>query len=1017
MTVPSHLHPIVRVLFIGIAIGMAGVTCANPDPDNISGNPGEELIVVYPTGQATAAAGSIAFEDGAFTGFNKLYIYDSPTHYVTVEYLPWEPWWNGDYGNGYHHIVAESLVYVDAWHAGVWNASDTFDALMGLKQWIAANPGSTPVLVTPSYSQWNAALTLRHDDVGENNYPIVADFETSDKLTVEGLSGGHAGTDGDDVLNIQWAVDNVAPGGTVKLMSRTSPHRSTPDQPTAFRFGDYDFVTLGKPYGDSGKDIVIEGETNGILNESMRTPGSGERIQESNVFPEGTPITIISGGLYPFITGASDDMTGNFGYYDRQFNSSTGAWDPWIVPTNIKIQKLHFDGPRGGAVHISLAGRQRTVIGLRGAEIYNCKVTDPRGAKFFDLPHGYSKGFSFETSANDPNVVNKDDPHPERISGTIIARNNYVEGTLPSGEGGNSRPHGVSISSSLVSANILFENNEVRDSNYLGIWIARFHGNSAFVQGNIVKEVPTGPWAQRVGASLGISAKGAGITWQNNRIERTGPNLGDAISIGSFAHLDRSLQTRNCTARDNEVRGTFRNGIKSIETDEITIRNNEVDLVSHSPFSANAGILVPASQERGHHIIESNTVSGQMEYGLLLWFETGSVARKNDLSGGFTSYPVYLLGTYNSTIEANAISCSSPALSGIRLNSATGATIDSNTLQGTGQYGIDLYRSSGNSLSENDLSSFGASHYQVVDSPASSNNILTNNLLGLATLYGLYVFGDNNSFRNNVLSGSYQDGIVSRAIAGHGGHNVFSGNTISDFSRFGAVLLFASDNSFTDNDFASAHALRGLSLDRASNNTFARNDLSGVRAITAQVTIDSWSNNNVFSNNDYGPLEDLDAALAGFSLEGDNNTLTNETFWGSYPGIYGDPPVPCVWVRAAASGNKITTLKNGQALQGFDDCVQINLDNDNNTIPGYDHCESVPQHVVAAMIQKSAEFVQREQDRCTAYGGILDGTSQECTIPEPEEARPDDSDRDIAAELTIDLGATTASSVPGPKGY
>jgi hypothetical protein len=183
---------------------------------------------------------------------------------------------------------------------------------------------------------------------------------------------------------------------------------------------------------------------------------------------------------------------------------------------------------------------------------------------------------------------------------------------------------------------------------------------------------------------------------------------------------------------------------------------------------------------------------------------------------------------------------------------------------------------------------------------------------------------------------------------------------------------------------------------RLVNSSITQNDCKGFVAWMAQVS--TRGSNNTFKNNDYGPL-DLSAGIAGAWIEGDNNTFTNENFWGNYPGIYGTPQVPCM--RVDGENNTITALKNGQALQGFDVCTQI-IDTTDfaydggsgrwydptpdaytglNNINGYQKCVSVPQDVINQMMAREAAFIQRLKDRCESAGGTWDEATRTCQLP------------------------------------
>ena len=157
----------------------------------------------------------------------------------------------------------------------------------------------------------------------------------------------------------------------------------------------------------------------------------------------------------------------------------------------------------------------------------------------------------------------------------------------------------------------------------------------------------------------------------------------------------------------------------------------------------------------------------------------------------------------------------------------------------------------------------------------------------------------------------------------------------------------------------------------STNNSILTNNLRDLEAGLCQAFLDSGSNLNQLMNNTYGPVVGQVVAgahspgLAGAYIRGSHdNIFVNESFWGDYPGIYATPPLPCLWFANGSSGNLVSALKSGQAVQGFDLCAKIynavNPElNQFNSINGYDRCASVPQAVLDAMAAREAAFIVR----------------------------------------------------------
>jgi parallel beta-helix repeat protein len=243
----------------------------------------------------------------------------------------------------------------------------------------------------------------------------------------------------------------------------------------------------------------------------------------------------------------------------------------------------------------------------------------------------------------------------------------------------------------------------------------------------------------------------------------------------------------------------------------------------------------------------------------------------------------------------------------------------------------------------------------------------------------------NTTVQGNTLFGAVKNGISFEGSSSDlSDYNSVSNNAINlDSVKFAFYLKNANSNTVNANTFI-GHSRRGIFLERGCNyNLIARNDLKQGLADWEQVRISSGANYNEFKNNEYGPT----SGAQGFRVQGDNNTLVNENFWGNY-GIYPDSPIPCVKIRPSADGTTVTALKYGQALQGFDLCTHIVNNGSNSNILGYEKCGPLHQDVIEAMRLREQAIVQSEMADCAAAGGTWDATFLEC-IEAEEEAEPE----------------------------
>ncbi|MBW2965029.1 hypothetical protein KY363_06235, partial [Candidatus Woesearchaeota archaeon] len=197
------------------------------------------------------------------------------------------------------------------------------------------------------------------------------------------------------------------------------------------------------------------------------------------------------------------------------------------------------------------------------------------------------------------------------------------------------------------------------------------------------------------------------------------------------------------------------------------------------------------------------------------------------------------------------------------------------------------------------------------------NNIVN---MGGMTLAGLASIGAsrNTTWEHNTVTGTASYGLLSRSLV----------NIIGAFNTAGAP----------------------------SNNRFANNDLKGFKASIAQAGLrQSWNANyaivspssTTLTNNNYGEL--AEGGKAGAVIDGSGHKLTNENFWGVYPGLVIPPESsqPCLYLTENSSNVTVTALKNGQVINGITVCNQIvdmNVEMSGattNLIAGIEKCDRI----------------------------------------------------------------------------
>jgi hypothetical protein len=182
--------------------------------------------------------------------------------------------------------------------------------------------------------------------------------------------------------------------------------------------------------------------------------------------------------------------------------------------------------------------------------------------------------------------------------------------------------------------------------------------------------------------------------------------------------------------------------------------------------------------------------------------------------------------------------------------------------------------------------------------------------------------------------------VIGGSVDGPGGSRL---NSKNGMTIWGSSNVVASDNviSGTVDDagvLLTPYAASGQPVLPARGNDIARNDLRSLAAGHAQVLLDASSDENRFVANHLGVVDLSGTGVAGILVRSNGNELTRETFWGDYPGTGGSPAVPCVWLVAGTSDNRVTALRRGAGVPAFDLCTQVRNDDPANSVPGAEAC-------------------------------------------------------------------------------
>ncbi len=296
-----------------------------------------------------------------------------------------------------------------------------------------------------------------------------------------------------DSRNIQWAVNNVPSGGTVRLMSKTSPSRTTspgPGMPLAFEFPpEYPgfSVRVGYPFQDAVSNgsygCVIEGETDASDNGPLMPDGVTRQ------FPNGRPVTQINKGMLLFnLATQNNKTTETIVFRNVLFNepvSHVAGAQPMnkgnVVIDNCIIQNLRHSSVWNYAWTIGFWSFQK----VGSMTVSNCLITIP------DDTAPWIKGWSLSASpfvavigiSMPYNIANVNTPFPRTatisiVNNTIdINATNYKYPVLP--DGGADSKTGIAVGFNQGVTNITGNVLNCRPS---AIWIT--HLKNAVIANN-----------------------------------------------------------------------------------------------------------------------------------------------------------------------------------------------------------------------------------------------------------------------------------------------------------------------------------------------------------------------------------------------------------------------------------------------------------------------------------------------------------------------------------------------------
>lgn len=321
-------------------------------------------------------------------------------------------------------------------------------------------------------------------------------------------------------------------------------------------------------------------------------------------------------------------------------------------------------------------------------------------------------------------------------------------------------------------------------------------------------------------------------------------NTIDTVGKGIFIHTRLSANT---DAYYPALETTVKDAVPASDTKynyNIIVENNTISNASSSKNDGR-GIEV-CSQSSANKIggiqIKGNTINNSQQYGIFLnqncFYNT--VYNNTINTTGDNGLNIY--DSYGNTASSNKVNYAGKY--GIALNAKGGNTVKSNTVSKSKDNGILIYKSTKNNVTGNTVSSAGSNGISL--STSASSNTVTSNKITYPVAYGIFLYNASNSntVKSNTISTPAKNGI---SLSTKCCSNAIESNTINNSKSCGVQLYNACNSNKVNSNTISAPASHGISVTNSSgSNTMYKNKIT--KAKGNGININNSTKNAVSTN-------------------------------------------------------------------------------------------------------------------------------------------------------------------------